>query len=71
MAILPCWLVRDEVSKKQLVRVLPEWMPNPIELYVLYPTRLSMTPKLNVFLQFIKSVAPYSKLGRIDQSCPQ
>jgi DNA-binding transcriptional LysR family regulator len=58
VAILPNWLVQDAVSKKQLVSVLPEWMPSPIELYVVYPTRLSMTPKLNAFLTFMKKVAP-------------
>jgi LysR family transcriptional regulator for bpeEF and oprC len=58
IAILPNWLVRDTVSKKQLVRVLPEWTPSPIELYAIYPTRLSMTPKLNAFLTFVESVVP-------------
>jgi len=58
VAVLPNWLAHDDVVKKHLVRVLPEWTPSPIELYVLYPTRLSMTPKLNVFLNFIKDVLP-------------
>ena len=58
IAILPNWLVHDGVSKKQLLRVLPGWIPSPIELYVIYPTRLSMTPKLNAFLTFMKSVVP-------------
>jgi DNA-binding transcriptional LysR family regulator len=58
IAILPNWLVQDDVRKKHLVRVLAEWTPSPIELYVLYPTRLSMTPKLNVFLKFMESVVP-------------
>ena len=58
IAILPNWLIQDQVRKKQLLRVLPEWVPNPVELFVLYPTRLSMTPKLNVFLEFIQKVVP-------------
>ncbi len=58
IAILPNWLIQDQVRKKQLLRVLPEWVPSPIELFVLYPTRLSMTPKLNVFLDFIQNVVP-------------
>ncbi len=58
IAILPNWLVPEGVRKKQLVRVLPEWIPSPIELYVIYPTRLSMTPKLNAFLEFMKGVLP-------------
>ncbi len=58
IAILPNWLAQDGVTKRQLVRVLPEWLPSPIELYVIYPTRLSMTPKLNAFLKFMKEVVP-------------
>jgi DNA-binding transcriptional LysR family regulator len=58
IAVLPNWLINDEVIKKRLVRVLPDWTPSPIELYVLYPTRLSMTPKLNVFLKFMEAVVP-------------
>lgn len=58
IAILPHWLVREGVNKNQLVDVLPEWMPSPIELYVIYPTRLSMTPKLNAFLKFMKNIVP-------------
>jgi DNA-binding transcriptional LysR family regulator len=58
IAILPNWLAQEGVSKKQLVRVLPDWTPSPVELYAIYPTRLSMTPKLNVFLTFIKNAVP-------------
>ena len=58
IAILPNWLVKENVRKHLLVRVLPEWTPSPIELYVLYPTRLSMTPKLKAFLAFIEDVVP-------------
>jgi DNA-binding transcriptional LysR family regulator len=58
IAVLPNWLVTDEVNNKTLVRVLPDWTPSPIELYALYPTRLSMTPKLNAFMKFVESVLP-------------
>lgn len=58
VAILPDWLTQEDIKKKRLLRVLPGWTPSPIELYVLYPTRLSMTPKLNVFLKFMQTVLP-------------
>ena len=64
IAILPHWLVQQRVSGKQLVAVLPEWTPSPIELYVIYPTRLSMTPKLNAFLTFMKGVVPQARTHR-------
>ncbi len=58
IAILPNWLIQDQVRKKDLLRVLPEWVPSPIELFVLFPTRLSMTPKLTAFLNFVAEVVP-------------
>jgi DNA-binding transcriptional LysR family regulator len=60
IAILPNWIAQDNVRRKQLLRVLPEWTPASLELYVLYPTRLSMTPKLNAFLSFMDDVVPKS-----------
>jgi len=60
IAILPNWLAHENCGKLQLLRVLPEWTLNPIELYVLYPSRLSMTPKLKAFLKFIEGVVPRS-----------
>ncbi len=57
IAILPNWLATDAVAKKQLVPVLSQWIPDPIELYAIYPTRLSMTPKLNAFLRFMENAS--------------
>jgi DNA-binding transcriptional LysR family regulator len=58
IAILPNWLVTSRDRSGELIRVLPGWTPSPIELYVIYPSRLSMTPKLNAFLTFMKSLFP-------------
>jgi len=60
VAILPHWVLSDHVRKQQIVRVLPDWTPSPIELYMLYPTRLSMTPKLRAFVDFVEGVVPKS-----------
>ena len=60
IAILPNWVVSDRIPEGKIVRVLAGWNPAPLELYVLYPTRLSMTPKLSVFLKFIEDVLPKS-----------
>lgn len=58
IAILPKWLANDPLRKRQIARVLPDWEPSPMELYVLYPTRLSVTPKLRAFLEFVDEVLP-------------
>lgn len=58
VAVLPTWLITTELTSGSLTKVLPDYSPPSIELYVIYPTRLSMTPKLKVFIEFVKSVAP-------------
>ncbi len=58
IAILPKWITNEHTRKQQIARVLPDWTPSPIELYALYPTRLSMTPKLKAFLEFMEAVIP-------------
>lgn len=60
IAILPHWLTENHTRNENIVRVLPEWTPSPVELYVLYPTRLNMTPKLKAFVEFIEEVVPKS-----------
>ncbi len=71
VAILPEWIVRENVEKRYLVRVLREWTPAPIELYMLYPTRLSVTPKLRVFLKFMETAGggaeSYASSGNISE----
>jgi DNA-binding transcriptional LysR family regulator len=36
------------------VRLLPEWEPDPVELYAVYPSRLNSSPKVRVFIQFLQ-----------------
>ena len=45
-------VVRD-LKERRLVRVLPEWEPEPIELYALHPSRLAASPKVRVLLEFL------------------
>jgi len=54
VAVLGQTMVRDDVAAGRLVRVLPEWEPNPVELHALYPTRLNSSPKVRVFLEFLR-----------------
>ena len=43
----------SDVEQGKLVRILPEWEPEPLELFVLYPARGSAPPKVKVFLDFL------------------
>jgi DNA-binding transcriptional LysR family regulator len=38
----------------KLERLLPEWEPESIELYALYPSRLSASPKVRALLEFLQ-----------------
>jgi DNA-binding transcriptional LysR family regulator len=51
-------VAREDVAKGQLVHLLPEWEPDPIELHAVYPSRLSASPKVRAFLQFLRERLP-------------
>jgi DNA-binding transcriptional LysR family regulator len=54
VAIVAQSLAREDVEQGRLVRLLPEWEPDPVELHAVYPSRLSASPKVRVFLQFLR-----------------
>jgi len=47
-------LARADVERGHLVRVLPDWEPDPVELHAVYPSPLHSSPKVRVFLQFLR-----------------
>ena len=54
VAMLSQMMVRVDVEQGRLVRLLPDWEPDAVELHALYPSRLSSSPKVRVFLQFLR-----------------
>jgi DNA-binding transcriptional LysR family regulator len=46
--------VETDLKERRLVRVLPEWEPEPIALFALYPSRLAASPKVRVLLEFLE-----------------
>jgi DNA-binding transcriptional LysR family regulator len=54
LAALSSAMVRDDVEHGRLVRLLPEWELEPIEIHAYYPTRLHSAPKVRAFLEFLK-----------------
>lgn len=54
VAILSQFLAQRHVANGSLIRVLADWEPDPVELHVLYPSRLSASPKVRAFLQFLR-----------------
>jgi len=54
VALLAQSVARVDVDQGRLVRLLPDWEPEPVELHAVYPSRLSFSPKVRVFLQFLR-----------------
>jgi DNA-binding transcriptional LysR family regulator len=54
IAALSQGLVRADLEAGRLVRLLPEWDLDPVEIYAYYPSRLSASPKVRVLLEFLK-----------------
>jgi DNA-binding transcriptional LysR family regulator len=46
--------VVTDLKERRLVRLLKEWEPEPIELFALYPSRLSAAPKVRALLEFLR-----------------
>jgi hypothetical protein len=42
-----------DLKERKLLRVLPEWEPEPVELYALHPSRLAAPPKVRALLEFL------------------
>jgi len=54
VALLAQSVVRADVEQGRLIRILPDWEPDPVELHALYPSRLDSSPKVRAFLQFLR-----------------
>lgn len=54
IAALSLSLVRADVEASRLVRLLPEWELDPVEIYAYYPSRLSASPKVRALLEFLR-----------------
>jgi len=55
VAMLGHSMACGDVDAGRLIRLLPEWEPEPMLLHALYPTRLSSSPKVRTFLDFLRS----------------
>jgi DNA-binding transcriptional LysR family regulator len=54
VALLAQSVARIDVEQGRLVRLLPDWEPEPVELHALYSPQLGSSPKVRVFLQFLR-----------------
>ena len=54
VALLSEGAARRDVEQGRLVRLLPDWEPEPVELHALYSSRLASSPKVRAFIQFLR-----------------
>jgi DNA-binding transcriptional LysR family regulator len=50
---LPLVLCASDLQAGRLQRVLPDWSESPFSLYVVYPHRRGLVPKVRVFIDFL------------------
>jgi DNA-binding transcriptional LysR family regulator len=55
IAYLPAWLVREDIARKRLRRVLPEWASPAITAWAVYRAELRGAPRLRAFLSALPS----------------
>lgn len=58
IALLSRGMVKADVEAGRLVRLLPEWEPEPVELHAYYPSRLNSSPKVRALLEYLKEARP-------------
>ena len=54
IAILPLYMALESAMAKRLVPILPGWQPKPVVPCALYSDSARLTPKVEVFLDFIE-----------------
>lgn len=54
VALLTEHAARSDVEAGRLVRLLPQWEREPLQLYALHASRLSASPKVSAFLNFLR-----------------
>jgi DNA-binding transcriptional LysR family regulator len=64
LAASPAFLVRDHVARGELVRVLPGFSQQRLNLYALYPQNRHLSPKVRAFVDF--AAARYLSSGEQD-----
>jgi DNA-binding transcriptional LysR family regulator len=53
IAVLPLWMAKNAAVRDSLVRILPQWIPEPITLCALFSGPSRLTPKVQALLKFL------------------
>jgi DNA-binding transcriptional LysR family regulator len=52
VAILPDWLIREDIVSGRLTRILPEWSATPLPANVVYPGQRMLPARVRSFIDF-------------------
>ncbi len=58
LALLPEYLVADDIAAGRLVRHLPQWSSLPVEVSLVYPGARSLTYRLRAFIDLLQEIFP-------------
>ncbi|MGK9171667.1 LysR family transcriptional regulator [Yokenella regensburgei] len=58
VAAVSSWTVEEDIRHGRLVAVLPEWMPAPLPVHLVYPWARYYPARLRMFLQLMREVMP-------------
>lgn len=61
IAMQPTYLVNPLIKRGELVRVLPDWKPQEMDIYVLYPSRKHLSPTVRALIDFLSDYFQYDK----------
>ena len=54
------WLLRDDLAEGRLVQLVPDWLPAPLPVYLVYPHARFYPAKLRRFIEAMKVAVPIS-----------
>jgi len=55
IAVLPEWLIAEDIVAKRLVRILPEWQAEDLPAYIVYPVQRRLPLRVRSFIDFATS----------------
>lgn len=73
VAVLPDWLIRNELLSGDLVHVLPRWKLQPLPVHVVYAGQRVLPTRVSAFIDFaVRQLCPLRKWVRGEaEHCPE
>jgi len=65
IAQAPTFMVRDALTKGDLIPILPGWTHSPLPLHIVYPPNRHLSNKVRVFVDWLAKLLVTSRVGEI------